>query len=299
MKRKSTGFMALLALTFLLNGCIKENLADCNFNITVEFIKQSNCSSAVLEAQTGKISVFAFNESGIFIDQFSDDNAVFGAQYKLPLSLPQGNYTLVAWTGTTGAQFENLVKGRSTLTELYVPSYSMKNGNKEAITQPMFTGSVSHVNAIDGVTQLIRLAGTAKSLNISFSGLPVNHNYQARISYNAVQYKFENSLLSLLADDHYTMAGFVAQTAEPDNYKAETSLLWPIGSYTPQLTIRDLSTGADVFSADIKALIAQLTQVDLDCERVINLELTQDPVQPAIINVVINGWKVQYINNEI
>ena len=298
MKKISSSFLALLTLIFLLQGCIKEDLADCNFNISVKFIEQGNCT---LYSGSGNISIFAFNESGIFVNQFSDNNAIFGSNYTLPLSLPQGKYTLVAWAGFGASQFksQSLIKGKTTLSELYMPSYQSSNGNKDGLHQPLFTGSVSQINAINGITPVISMNATTKPLIINASGFTVNHNYEARISYNAVQYKFENHLLSILADDHHTVTHLIAKTEDSGNYIAETSLLWPLDKYTPHLNIRDNNTGAAIFRADIKALIAQLTRVALDCEPVINIEITIDQAKPSQVGVVINGWKVMYLNNEI
>ena len=301
MKRISNSYIALLALIIFSQGCIKENLADCNFNIAVEFIEKNNCGKDPIYTQIKNVTVFAFNESGIFIDQFSDDHLVYGTDYKLPLTLPQGKYTLVAWAGFNAAQFktESLVKGQTTLAELYMPSYNLKNSSKEASHQPLFSGTITNVNVIDGTAQVIGLTAIAKPLTVNFSGLTVNHNYLVRISNNAVQYKFENSLLSILADDHYTLASLVPKTGEPGNYTCATSLLWPVAKYSPQLIVRDLTTGIDVLTVDIKTVLAQLDELNLDCQPDINMEISADQANPISIAIVINGWKVQYFNNEI
>lgn len=300
MKKRIISFIAMLALIMLCEGCIKENLADCNFNLSVEFLEQGSCKNGSVYAEMGKITIFAFNEAGIFSGQFSDDHAVFGTNYKLPVSLPQGKYTLIAWAGNTNTSFktQNLIKGRTTLNELYMPSYGQLNGTKIASKNPLFTGAVSHVNAIDGTSQVIGLRETSKPLQISFAGLTAAHHYQARISFNAVQYKFDNSLLSLLADDHYTMTALDFSEGQ-SNHQAQTSLLWPMVEYSPQIMIRDLQTGTDVFKADLKTLLAKLPQVDFDCESSINMNLSISEFNAAQVGIVINGWKVQVTNDEI
>lgn len=301
MKNTPTRFIALLTLTMLFGSCIKENLADCNLNLSVELSMQgNNCGIEPVYSSLGKVTVFAFNEAGIFQDQFTHEHVKSGSSTNFPLSLPQGNYTLIAWAGYANTPFsvQKLVKGHTSLNELYMPSYSLGNGNKVAAYRPIFTGIVKHVNAQDGLVQKIKLQEITKPVQVSFAGLPLGHNYQARISFNAVRYKFENSLLSLLADDHYTMASLLYTEAR-NKYTTETSLLWPIVNYSPQLIIRDLDVGTDIFRADIKAMLAQLGQVNFDCEPVIKIDLSSNQAYPTEVNILINGWMVQYTNNEL
>jgi hypothetical protein len=173
----------------------------------------------------------------------------------------------------------------------------VKDGHKEAENEPFFMGILQQVKISQNDECSIAMKLMDKPLNLTLNGGLVNHEYQVRISYNAINYSLANNLTYNFAQDHFTATNLYADAVEKDVYHANTGILWPVGNQASRLIIRDLNDGADIFNADIKGLLVKFSQVDFNCEPVINIQINYSLSHN--IEIVINGWKVQYSETEI
>ncbi|TFB30976.1 FimB/Mfa2 family fimbrial subunit [Pedobacter alluvionis] len=292
-------FIIILVLMVSAQACIKENLEDCEFKIAVYFTQPDSCNNRPVYTKSGQLTVFAFNQSGILSGRFSNAGVSFGLDEQITLNLKQGVYTLVAVAGLSDEHFANqsLINGQTRLSEFYIPSYVMKDGNKETENGAFFIGILQQVKITQNNAYSIAMKLVGKPLNLTLNGGLVNHSYQARISYNAIGYSLTNNLTYNFATDHFTMAKLYTNAIKQDVYHANTGVLWPVGNQASRLIIRDLINDVDIFNADIKALLAKFSQVDFNCEPVIDIQINYSLSHN--IEIVINGWKVQYSEMEL
>lgn len=297
--RRIWTFIGILALMVSTQACIKEKLEDCEFKIAVYFTQPDSCNNQPVYTKSGRITVFAFNQSGILSGRFTNTGVSFGSDEQMTLNLKQGLYTLVAVAGLNDNHFadQRLVNGQTRLSEFYIPSYIVKDGHKEAENEPFFMGVLQQVKISQNDECSIAMKLMDKPLNLTLNGGLVNHEYQVRISYNAINYSLANNLTYNFAQDHFTATNLYADAVEQDVYHANTGILWPVGNQASRLIIRDLNDGADIFNADIKGLLVKFSQVDFNCEPVINIQINYSLSHN--IEIVINGWKVQYSETEI
>jgi hypothetical protein len=297
--RRIWTFIGILALMVSTQSCIKEKLEDCEFKVAVYFTQPDSCNNQPVYTQSGHITVFAFNQSGILSGRFSTVEVSFGSDEQMTLSLKQGLYTLVAVAGLNDNHFadQKLVNGQTRLSEFYIPSYIVKDGHKEAENEAFFIGVLQQVKIAENDACSIAMELMSKSLNLTLNGGLVNHEYEARISYNAIEYSLTNHLTYNFAQDHFTRTNLYTDAVEQDIYHANMSILWPAENWASRLIIHDLNDGADIINVDIKALLAKFSQVDFNCEPVINIQINYSI--SSAIEILINGWKVQYSETEL
>lgn len=297
--RRIWTFIGILVLMVSTQACIKEKLEDCEFKVTVYFTQPDSCNNQPIYAKSGRITVFAFNQFGILSGRFSNAGVSFGSEEQMTLNLKQGLYTLVVIAGLNDNHFagQRFVNGQTRLNEFYIPSYIVKDGHKEVTNEVFFIGVLQQVNIAQNNAYSIAMELMNKPLNLTLNGSVIDHRYQATIGYNAIAYNLANDLIYNFAQDHFTRTNLYRDAVKQDVHRANTSIHWPIGDQTPRLIIRDLTDGVDIFDVDIKALLGKFSQVDFNCEPVIDIQINYS--LSLDIEIVINGWKAQYSETEL
>lgn len=286
--------LLMIAMLVAANGCIKDDLTRYTFDITLSFTdKAGSCPDKTVYTGTTAIAVYAFDEKGFFAGKVSQKDMDFSPESTLKINLPQGNYTLVAWAGTVQGQFEDrlLIKGESHIDDLTMPTFIPNNGLRAMPDQVLFHGVLKNVNsetAAYAQAQRIDLKNITKPLFVSLEKYDKQKNYQIRISQNAVLCQFESAQLNP-AGDQYTIIDLQEQK-ETATYTGQTALLWRLEDRNPTITIRDMETGADIFSASVKELLEKLPQINLNCEPSIDLKIIKKFPTQVGITVIINGW---------
>ncbi|SUJ06420.1 Fimbrillin-A associated anchor proteins Mfa1 and Mfa2 [Sphingobacterium spiritivorum] len=284
----------ILILLSTLNGCIKDDLSLYTFEIALSFTdKGGSCPDKTVYTGTSQIAVYAFDQNGYFAGQVSQKDMDFSPESNLKITLPKGNYTLIAWAGMQQGQFEDrlLVKGETHIDELVMPTFTRSSGLRSMPDQVLFHGILKNINAETAAyapTQRIDLRNITKPLNISLEKYDTQKKYQIRISNNAALCPFEAAELLTLGD-HYTITDLQEQK-EQAIYTAQTALLWRIEDRNPTITIRDMETGADIFTADVKELLEKIPQLNLNCEPALDLRIIRKLPTEVDVTIMINGW---------
>lgn len=292
-------FISLFIMT-ISQGCIKENLAECVFNINLVFEQNQDCQIIPqYPADINRIDVFAFDRAGLFVKQFSVLNPNLGPHFSMPVSLPQGNYTLITWAGINNEQLKtnNFIVGHTSINDLYIPSFFSIGNEEKARDENLYYGiknvtlTTSPVNV-----QQINLIQDTKPFIVKANGLDVNKDYRIEVSNNTGYFNFNNRLVPLGKLNNVTTEP-LQKEAIPGSYKATSMLLWPMDMKGPQLSIYDISRNAAIFSVSIADLLSKLPAVDFNCETNITVEINY--LSNAEVEVSINNWKVIYFNGEI
>lgn len=88
------------SLLCLASSCIREDLSECNPGVLLKYDYSLNPESTNLfGAEVGKVTVYVFDENGIYYDCFSDAGKHLTNDWEMRLPLPPGNYTTVTWAG--------------------------------------------------------------------------------------------------------------------------------------------------------------------------------------------------------
>ncbi|MDE5759570.1 MAG: FimB/Mfa2 family fimbrial subunit [Bacteroides sp.] len=99
----------MLLTTALLcgfSGCIKEDRSECNPGVLLKFDYSLNPDYTNLFGdEVGKVTVYVFDENGLYYDRFSDEGKHLTNDWKMLLPLPPGNYTTVTWGGPLGTMY--------------------------------------------------------------------------------------------------------------------------------------------------------------------------------------------------
>ncbi|MGJ1449339.1 FimB/Mfa2 family fimbrial subunit [Sphingobacterium spiritivorum] len=286
--------LLMIAMLMAITGCIKDDLSRYTFDITLSFTDRAgSCPDKTVYTGTTAIAVYAFDEKGYFAGQVSEKDIDFSPESTMKITLPQGNYTLIAWAGTAQGQFEDrlLVKGETHIDELAMPTFTRNSGLRAMPDQVLFHGILRNINsetAAYAPAQRIDLQNITKPLFVSLEKYDTLKNYQIRISHNVALCQFQTAKL-LNSGDHYTITELQEQK-ETATYTAQTALLWRLEDRNPTITIRDMETGTDIFSASVKELLEKLPQLNLNCEPSIDLKIIKNFPTQVGITIIINGW---------
>lgn len=288
--------LLMFSMLVALNGCIKDDLSEYNFDIVLSFTDRGgSCTNKPVYTGSANMMVYAFDEQGYFVEKFGQKDIAFSPEQTIKLTLPPGNHTLVAWAGTVQGQFEDrlLVKGVTHIKDLSLPSFTINKGLKVMPDETLFYGVLKNINAETAAytkAQRIDLRDMTKPLHVSLEKYDAQRKYQVRISHNAVLWQFE-AAEAMDVNDHYTMMD-LEQEKQSVTYTGKTGLLWRLEDRDPVITIKDLETGADVFRADIKELMKKLPQVNFNCEPYIDLKIIKNIATQTQVTIIINGWKL-------
>ncbi|MGJ1195383.1 FimB/Mfa2 family fimbrial subunit [Sphingobacterium spiritivorum] len=287
-------FFIVVILLSTLNGCIKDDLSLYTFDIALSFTDRGgSCPDKTVYTGTSEIVVYAFDQKGYFAGQFSQKDMDFAPESSLKITLPQGHYTLIAWAGMQQGQFEDrlLVKGETHIDELSMPTFTRSSGLRSMPDQVLFHGILKNINAETAAyapVQRIDLRNITKPLNVSLEKYDTQKKYQIRISHNAALCPFETAEF-FPSGDHYSVTDLQEQT-EQATYTGQTALLWRIEDRNPRITIKDMETGADIFSANVKELLEKVPQINLNCEPSIDLRIIKKFQTEIGVTIMINGW---------
>lgn len=300
----------LLAL-LPLQGCIKEDLAECIYRLTFNFEPPDRpADSDPFFEGVSNISVFAFDKAGIFRKEFKSEDPEQGSV--MLINLPDGKYTLIVWAGFTDAQIGNSrpVEGISRIEDFYMPAFTASAEGNVVSPEPLFYGMVSNADiALPPVilSQEVQMVQSTKPFRMRIAGLD-RSDYRLVISNNAGRYTHGNVLVPPGIPDRSTVTeisevaaaapdAIVVSDAPQATYTARTGMLWPAGLGDRQLTVIDVGTGNPVLTISLSELLEKLPNVDFDDEGAINMIINYR--SDVSIDVNLNGWWIIYSNDEV
>ncbi|QIU97113.1 FimB/Mfa2 family fimbrial subunit [Bacteroides faecium] len=146
-RRMSYGSCLLLLLVLFSCTSIDETLPECQLYVRFQYDYNMEFTDA-FAAQVNCVDVFVFDKEGTFIIKKSEQGETLGSgSYRMPLSLPVGEYRIAAWAGMSDAfEMPELVVGKSILEDLTV---RMKRGESlvhNKVLKPLWYGEVKNVS---------------------------------------------------------------------------------------------------------------------------------------------------------
>ncbi|MCD8081275.1 MAG: FimB/Mfa2 family fimbrial subunit [Bacteroides sp.] len=101
MKKRIVGIA--FVILFLFTACIKEDRSDCPESILHElcFIYNGDGSADIFDSRIGSVDLFVFDARGAYVNSYTYTREQLAVYQGANLTLPQGDYTVVAWGNVT------------------------------------------------------------------------------------------------------------------------------------------------------------------------------------------------------
>ncbi len=304
----------MLLTLLMLHACIKEDLTECVYHLQFNFEpKNLPASKSPFFQGVKTLSIFAFNEDGLFVKEFVVKDPEQSTL--IDLRLPDGIYSFMTWAGYNAEQHANmdLQAGLSTIDDFNIRAYMVSPIGNTAPAQTLYYGMVKEVVISVPPTILkeeIVMSTSTKPLSIQIAGLDIS-NYQLVITDNAGRYDAHNKLLMPHNNDKNSKANLILIKTEEGKkgvtpaykdgvtgtYSVSTALLWPSGHGDRKITIVDLNTGYPALTLSLTELLGKLPGYNFNHEPAISIMINYR--SQVSIDVNINGWWIIHSNDEL
>lgn len=315
-------FNKILPALFLIAGltsCIKEDRSECNPGVLLKYDYSLNPDyTNLFGKEVGKVTVYVFDENGLYYDRFSDEGKHLTNDWEMLLPLPPGNYTTVTWGGPLGAMYRigetnadetafqsELKKGVTHISNFML----IAENNEQTLTKldALYHGKADvtsvfwpeEATTVDLMKDTKLLTVTVKDKKVGQSRADATDApYEVYCTGTNARYLADNSFGKKA--ETITNRPYNTYTT-PGNAVSELDLMRLLIGRPFRLVVKDRSNGKTIFDRDlVEAMMATgeyNTQEDFDREMkydvVINMNGDTDIV------ITINGWEVIYVIPEL
>ncbi|MEG0253546.1 MAG: FimB/Mfa2 family fimbrial subunit [Muribaculaceae bacterium] len=298
----------LALLVSLLFACTKEDLSDCGILITFSNINHE----AEFPKDLNKINLYVFDEQGLFVESYVNEDIKSQQTASFKLQLPAGKYKMVAW-GDLNEDYilPKLEKGKSNISEA---TLSLKRENDKVTKRlsSLYHGHIEDV-VVSGnggrVENNIELMNDANAFHITIKGLPmadgataeeVAKQHPIHITDNNGDYKFDNSLATTKPITYIP-----AYSVKDKSIIIETTVLrlFEKGATTLVLEAENVARAHSRMDWNLVDLILKSDKIKdqngLDRCDYYDIEITIDDSTNTTATIKVNGWVVFNISEEI
>ena len=331
--------LAMVAVMAASISCTRSHIfeyeGDCNVYYDIRFKYDYNMKFAnAFTNEVNSIALYIFDDNGILIDRIvtTDKEELSNEDFRIRITLPAGEYTLLAWGGINQEESFDMLSdetiGTTRLEDMQVKMHRSHNSEGEAYSDkdlaPLFHGLmelevVSKPGTYTKTMSLVKDTNVVRVALHELSGHPMDENlFTFDITDRSGLYNYDNSRLE---DEVITYmpwsieaiyADFDEATAtratEINAVLAELTIgrMWAMES--PMLTIRNSETGDEVLRlplAEYMLLIkgnyheAMGDQEYLDRQDEYSLTLFLDEGEWVSTQIIINGWRVVINNSDL
>ena len=310
-----------VALLFVIQSCIKEDLDDCSAGLLLRFRYTLNDQQTNLfGTNIHKITVYIFDKDGKYVDKFSESGEKLTNDYIMQIPLPEGSYDIVAYGGDfttyTAGELEpmsnetnNLLrKGVTEIKDFRIFLNSIEDGTgfilPTKVPDDLYAGLTVGALSTPGQRKIteMELIQDTKKIKVILTGI----NFLSRaaaipdiyITAQNGRYRFDNQI-----DGTYrTLKYAPLQTNVGSNrMEANLKIMRLVIGTSPMLIIKDPVTGNLNYNENLIEQILQnpnySSQTDLDREDEFVFEIALEAKDhQVIVSVTINGWKINEVN---
>lgn len=305
------------SLLCLASGCIKEDLSECNPGVLLKYDYSLNPEhSNLFGEEVGKVTVFVFDENGLYYDRFSEAGSHLTNDWQMRLPLPPGNYTTVTWGGALGTYrigetnadetaFQSELKKGVTHIDNFMLT-AEKDGQPLAQLDDLYHGKADVTSVYQPETATtVDLMKNTKHLTVTVEDQTVGRD---RTGTDDTPYEVycTGTNARYLADNSFGMKAETITNRPYDTYTipgkaiSELDLLRLVIGRPFRLVVNDRE-GKKVFDKDlVEAMMATgnfKTQEDFDRELDYNVVITMD--KNVVVTITINGWVVVDIEPDL
>ncbi len=281
-------------LAALLTGCIREGLDACPAAFVLRFRLATPPGDAGLAGipQADRLSVFVFDEQGYFLFREEATGVRLDAAYRLPLSLRQGSYQIVAWAGYTDDYFQrtDCIEGKTRLDDFRL---KLKRNADRTVDRPLpilYHGRPERVQVEEAAQQ---------TLTIDLWQLTNRIHVAAQLDGGAgysLQIEDDNGLYDatagFLPDERLTYLPVrLLRAADPASaLTADFRVMKLATGRKPLLKILDEAKTIRYTFDLIGEMLGVHPTIDFDYDHDFRIEIIFDHQEP--IHMKVNGWEV-------
>jgi len=292
----------LLGVLVLMQSCIGNKPTGCGVEVRFRYVKNVESYLTGTEVdkyseQVGSITLFVFDEKGIFIDQFREEGEHLGAGHVIRMPLNSGKYKLVAW-GNLCEDFSipQCAGGLTDIGDLLV-TINHQSGNVGKHPAHLFFGSadLQIVESETYVSLTIDLTKDTNYIHVKKSGLPVSgdlagSNFSCAITAYNEACKFDNTItgetcLTYTPQRSVDGANYISEFVTMRELNGGEARSRLIITYTPQEGQEE-----ELVNTPLTPLLLQVAQTgDLDIDDEFYLDVSFDFSGGTAV-ISINGW---------
>lgn len=292
-------------LVLFMQGCIGNKAVNCGVEVRFRYVKNpdtylTGADVDKFAGQVNSITLFLFDDKGIFIDQFREESEYLNTGQGMRISLGSGNYKLVAW----GNLCEDYILpqcagGVTSINDLHT-RINHESGNVDKHPAHLFFGSsdikISGEETYMSIT--IDLTKDTNYINVTKRGLPVSgdiagSDFKCIITAYNEACNFDNTIvgdtrltytpLRSVNDDSHHVSEFVTMR-ELNGGEAQSKL---IITYEPGGVLEK-----ELVNVPLTPLLLQVARTnDLDIDDEFYLDVEFDFANGTAV-ISINGWVI-------
>lgn len=309
-----------ILLAISLFSCTKENLDMCQTGIPVSFSYTLNeAERDLFYDEVQRIDLLAFDQQGLLVGVWSDEGKPFPDNYAMNISLPSGQYKLVAWGGKkTCYNFENIEVGVTTFDQARLALIADQGHTVTTRPEALYFGTKADITVIDNTAEPINISFIKNTNNIRVTikdltdkkrntgigargkqELPDLETLSAEIISRNGKYHFDNSV-DLSAEQHIYKQ--YNRSLDGNCLQLDYTTLRLLEHNPATLKLHNTTDGTTLFSCSLveqiiaqHPLVAQNPTLGLDKYSDYLIEMEYADLEYAIY-VTVNGWRVRLLD---
>lgn len=285
-------------ITLLWGGCIKEDRSNCEECLTLKFryrtAPESRAGTSFPEID--RLSVFVFDDSGIFVFRADDDGIRITDAYSMTLPLKPGSYQFVVWAGLDEHYIlPTCIKGETRMEDFILQLERETDNSIPRHPALLYHGyeEVTEFKPLESKTITIGLLRITNTIRVIAHNLPATVNHSISIEDDNGTYYHS---AEIAPDDLLTYIPVYSQTrAQASPLIADFNVMRLQNDRAARLKIKDETGTTKYDEALIGKLLSAYPGIDFDYTHDFIIEITfNDAYVP--VSIKINGWEI--INEE-
>lgn len=310
-----------IVFILLVQSCIKEDLSTCKSELLLRFrYTLNNQYTNLFDAEVNRVTIYIFDNSGKYVDSFSEQGDKLTNDYVMRIPLPEGKYSAIAYggdfttysTGEINSQTNTINPSlRKGVTDINDFRTELENaGGAENYLYPVNTPDDLYAGlATDAVSTLdnqtiteIGLIKDTKKIKVKISGTDaIGAPLDVYITALNGRYKFDNNIDLNHGIFKYTPINTAIQ---PDYMETDLKMMRLVLGQSPMLVIKNSVTSEVIYNENMidQILLTQkyVSQEDFDREDEFVFEITIKSKDNNIeVFISINGWQINSVNPDI
>lgn len=277
---------------FLSVGCLRESRNDCSDGIILKFkyVNSIGQEARAFSSEADCISVFVFDDNGLYICKKSDSSIQINDSYTMQLPFYSGQYQFVAWAGLsdcyeltpciprqTNIQDFTLQLKRDNNHNFSFPVSLLYHGHHDLITLDPSQTKVITIG-LQQITNTIRVIihNADPDTQISIEDNNGYYNYKGEI--------LPDDLLNYIPNATHTIPSSNTYIAEFNTMRLKTDSEARLKIYTPSGELK-------YDEKLINGLLGANPDINLDTDHNFTVEITFNSYYVPI-SILINGWEI-------
>ncbi|MCD7962378.1 MAG: FimB/Mfa2 family fimbrial subunit [Rikenellaceae bacterium] len=306
MKIRSFPQNLLIAFILLLTSCIKDDMDECGTTRVWIKFDPAMYELPAGEHQIENLHVYMFNEKEQLVEEWQGGHYNYTADQlcEIPVNLPTGVYSFIAWTNQ-GKIYKTDISSRLSDSELYLENNKDEIYRTDIPDLHYTTGNNIKVDPIEDHEYILYLIPNTYRINLTVKELPEGNDedeYLFAITDNNTRYNFNNRIVedqNLITHQRITkrkegiLQASIRTLTLHDDHAIENIGKPDTGDRSPQLTFRNHTNNTEIFTGNLVQIIRTAyssadMQVDFDKTYEFNIVLSFDA--DLNVNISVNGW---------